>query len=333
MALYYCYPCNTTFHNSSPHCTQCEGDFVEDMMDERAEDGAVNIISSLLNNPGLAHNLVQAINISEEGAEENEADGADDDSENDEGQSEELVDDYQDHTTGDQSYSRFPNLLSSLQPHFQAHQAAISSSLSQQSTHPDVQRMIQEAIQRQFALVQERLGQEQNAQQEQSRQQEQSDDNGASNQPRTIRIPLGAGNELLVVMSSSPFNNIFNEQSGQSILQPLFRLFGFAGDPRDYVNDPERFNELLDHLFRNSEHTTRGLDQTAIDKLLRNKGSDLMGTRSIDKCPVCMDQMNEDSVCIELKCKHLFHENCLVPWLERCASCPVCRAIVSIDKE
>jgi hypothetical protein len=41
-------------------------------------------------------------------------------------------------------------------------------------------------------------------------------------------------------------------------------------------------------------------------------------------CMVCMEAMG-GTVVVEMACRHRFHEACLVPWLERSGTCPVCR--------
>mmetsp|Transcript_2204 Transcript_2204/g.3671 ORF Transcript_2204/g.3671 Transcript_2204/m.3671 type:complete len:384 (+) Transcript_2204:180-1331(+) len=42
-------------------------------------------------------------------------------------------------------------------------------------------------------------------------------------------------------------------------------------------------------------------------------------------CPVCLDEMKVRDVVKRLPCKHMFHPNCVIPWLERHNSCPTCR--------
>jgi hypothetical protein len=46
------------------------------------------------------------------------------------------------------------------------------------------------------------------------------------------------------------------------------------------------------------------------------------------KCSICLEELTcGDSVC-ELPCKHIFHDACLGKWLEREATCPVCRKVL-----
>ena len=43
------------------------------------------------------------------------------------------------------------------------------------------------------------------------------------------------------------------------------------------------------------------------------------------QCSVCWDDFKLDEDVRLLKCEHIFHENCIIPWLELHNTCPVCR--------
>jgi len=48
-------------------------------------------------------------------------------------------------------------------------------------------------------------------------------------------------------------------------------------------------------------------------------------TSSTKQCTICQEEYKEEEKLIELPCKHSFHEECLVPWLNMHNSCPTCR--------
>jgi len=44
------------------------------------------------------------------------------------------------------------------------------------------------------------------------------------------------------------------------------------------------------------------------------------------ECPICLKKYELEDQFIQLKCGHCFHDSCLLPWLEKTCSCPMCRA-------
>lgn len=51
------------------------------------------------------------------------------------------------------------------------------------------------------------------------------------------------------------------------------------------------------------------------------------------QCPVCLKEWKEGEEYKKLPCKHIFHDPCIMPWLEKTNSCPMCRHELPTDDE
>lgn len=49
------------------------------------------------------------------------------------------------------------------------------------------------------------------------------------------------------------------------------------------------------------------------------------------KCPVCLGLFDEEDEVKELPCSHTFHSTCILPWLQKINSCPLCRHELPTD--
>lgn len=87
------------------------------------------------------------------------------------------------------------------------------------------------------------------------------------------------------------------------------------------------FDELL-----NMELTPEGLPPPASKELVKNLKSRLV-TVDDEKCAICL--LPNDSLdghkFLQLPCNHEFHDTCILPWLEKTNSCPMCRQEMKTD--
>ncbi|KAJ7305320.1 hypothetical protein JRQ81_011239 [Phrynocephalus forsythii] len=75
---------------------------------------------------------------------------------------------------------------------------------------------------------------------------------------------------------------------------------------------------------RASRQAVESLPTVQISPLQADKGL---------KCPVCLLEFEEDETARKMPCQHLFHAGCILPWLGKTNSCPLCRHELPTDDE
>ncbi|KAL5224672.1 hypothetical protein ABZP36_011311 [Zizania latifolia] len=59
--------------------------------------------------------------------------------------------------------------------------------------------------------------------------------------------------------------------------------------------------------------------------------ADMMAADGGAQCAVCMDDFHLGVAAKQLPCNHVFHKDCILPWLDLHSSCPVCRFELPTD--
>ncbi|CAD5320994.1 unnamed protein product [Arabidopsis thaliana] len=97
------------------------------------------------------------------------------------------------------------------------------------------------------------------------------------------------------------------------------------GNTGDYFFGPG-LEELFEQLSAGT--TRRGpppAPRSAIDALPTIKIAQRHLRSSDSNCPVCKDEFELGSEAKQMPCNHIYHSDCIVPWLVQHNSCPVCR--------
>lgn len=94
----------------------------------------------------------------------------------------------------------------------------------------------------------------------------------------------------------------------------------------------ESIDSFLRHLSLSTTASRRrqGTPQSAINSIPTVKITRDHIKNDLD-CAICKEDFALDSVARKLPCSHLFHGNCIVPWLKIRNSCPLCRAEIPYD--
>ncbi|KAK1408607.1 hypothetical protein QVD17_40530 [Tagetes erecta] len=89
--------------------------------------------------------------------------------------------------------------------------------------------------------------------------------------------------------------------------------------------DPNVAPELIEELTQSDLPGPQPAPEYAINELIDVKITQTHLLNDSQSCAVCMDEFNVDGYAKELPCNHIFHSDCIVPWLRLHNSCPVCR--------
>lgn len=137
-----------------------------------------------------------------------------------------------------------------------------------------------------------------------------------------IPEPNSGVGPLLIFGGQIPFR-----LSGNGGLEALFNGTPGIGLTRGNVGDyfiGPGLEELFEQLSTNDRRGPPPASRSSIDAMPTIKISN-RHLRSDSHCPVCKDKFELGSEARQMPCDHLYHSDCIVPWLSQHNSCPVCR--------
>jgi hypothetical protein len=103
--------------------------------------------------------------------------------------------------------------------------------------------------------------------------------------------------------NSHPFDQIFHRAFSQISAEAFITDFvRQAIEAHRFRGNPPASKFAIDHL----------KESTTIEE-------------STEACTVCQDLVEQGAVTLSMPCGHLFHKDCLMPWLQEHNTCPVCR--------
>lgn len=86
--------------------------------------------------------------------------------------------------------------------------------------------------------------------------------------------------------------------------------------------------ETANYNYSNFSETENELNNPSENKKLINYNEHLLFNTDIesnDVCPICFEDFCEGDIASILPCYHIFHKNCIEPWIKKANNCPTCR--------
>ena len=117
-----------------------------------------------------------------------------------------------------------------------------------------------------------------------------------------------------VPMRNSRLEALFNGAPGVGLTQ---------GNSGDYFIGPG-LEELFEQLSGNGHRGPPPASRSSIDAIPTVRIAQ-QHLRSDSHCPVCKEKFELGSEARQMPCSHMYHSDCIVPWLVQHNSCPVCR--------
>ncbi|CAO3656735.1 unnamed protein product [Mucor hiemalis] len=109
---------------------------------------------------------------------------------------------------------------------------------------------------------------------------------------------------------------------------------GLVGNPNDYVFSQNALDNIITQLMEQTSGASAPppAPEQVIESLPKRSLTDEEKNTETD-CAVCKDQFEPQEIVIELPCEHIFHDDCIKPWLKLNGTCPVCRHSVIPEEQ
>ncbi|XP_046857521.1 E3 ubiquitin-protein ligase RNF126-like [Xenia sp. Carnegie-2017] len=149
---------------------------------------------------------------------------------------------------------------------------------------------------------------------------------------RSIRPGNSQENGHMPPLFNQLFSQFFNQGDGSSGGNPAFlNFFQIHGNFGDYAWGGQGLDSIITRLLDQMEGSgPPPADEKHIQSLPTVKISQEDVDASLE-CPVCKEMFILHEEVKKLPCKHCYHKDCIIPWLKKHNSCPICR--LSINEE
>ncbi|CAF1934975.1 BnaC05g39950D [Brassica napus] len=134
-----------------------------------------------------------------------------------------------------------------------------------------------------------------------------SENNDDNNQDNELVVLINSFNQRIRIQDSVDASSVPSGSLGDYFIGPGFEMLL----QRLAENDP------------NNRYGTPPATKEAVESL-----ETVMVEEGLVQCTVCLDDFEIGVEAKEMPCKHKFHSECLLPWLELHSSCPVCRYLL-----
>lgn len=102
-----------------------------------------------------------------------------------------------------------------------------------------------------------------------------------------------------------------------------------------FQNEQEAIRQSIDYqIFIKNPTSHKVIKELPIIKYTKTRATLIENCDVNDcKCTICLDSFKtNEEVCV-LYCNHMFHKKCIMPWLKKHNTCPICRFELPLDDQ
>ena len=141
-------------------------------------------------------------------------------------------------------------------------------------------------------------------------------------------------------LNYNPFrNNNYSNINSNEIINSIIdedeninfeNLDNFMNEVDNILNEYNHIRVEIENLINNLNEKNKNkvgpIDKKLLDKLIIKKIEDIDQLHEESKkCIICLEDFINNDIVIYLPCFHVFHKICLIKWIKRHATCPLCK--------
>ncbi|MFH4976133.1 hypothetical protein AB6A40_002842 [Gnathostoma spinigerum] len=145
----------------------------------------------------------------------------------------------------------------------------------------------------------------------------------------------GHGDETMIPDFLNQLLSNLTAQGAQVQIQfssdPNIHTTVLSGSPLDYAWGDLGLDQIVTQLLNQFEGGATPIDES----LLPNIPITAVDQKQVDseaQCTTCMEIFKLNEQVAQLNCQHIFHRDCILPWLRRHNTCPICRQVIDATK-
>jgi hypothetical protein len=141
----------------------------------------------------------------------------------------------------------------------------------------------------------------------------------------------GAIRRVRLIRISSPFEALelfhFLPQRQAAVLYFIMQGLGLFGIPQAEYGLGRSFEDFLSSIVSSQAESVHPASREYLERMETAKVTRDMEHKG-EVCTICLAAFKAGEYANRLPCRHIFHGECVVPWLRTNNTCPVCRQAV-----